>query len=511
MSSLRVRLNIRLTNLGRIVYAKDMAVVHASLWNVLSDKAKITKHTTIGKFSKTSETPLYRISSIKGERVMVFPLFFKLEDIVTKLMAGGEDEKTRHPGVEFTYSYVPHVVNKIGLTFKTPIVPTPNQKVMLDYLKTNVYTPAQIERGAGCVLVAGTGDGKTWLGGAMIAWWNVRTLVVVTGKVCAGEWFSMFERCGVEVGQYGGGKKEIREITVITMASLSTNAITVPWSDAKLSTADFAKTFDAIVFDEVHNYPTDKWTTGLAGTNRPIKLGLTATPNERLDGKDPLIEAHVGPYVFGTDLPGFEADEIEWKCDVTCVEYYGPAKYTKSTRSEKTGMTISSETCKMLESDPERNDIIVRYTKELLAEGRYIYIFCEHKKYPDILRDILLIAGIDSVAILRGGFDDDYKAIMERVIIGTYGYCLESLSKKERTAIICATPRMNRIRQMIGRITRRDGDPTIVRRIIDIRDMKTGKAKQYPSREEIYLSKQFNIEYVKLVRKGSATDIEEDG
>ena len=54
------------------------------------------------------------------------------------------------------------------------------------------------------------------------------------------------------------------------------------------------------------------------------------------------------------------------------------------------------------------------------------------------------------------------------------------------------------MRQILGRILRRGGDPSIVRDIIDIVDYSTGIKSQYYKRKKIYEEKNFPIELIDI-------------
>jgi hypothetical protein len=57
--------------------------------------------------------------------------------------------------------------------------------------------------------------------------------------------------------------------------------------------------------------------------------------------------------------------------------------------------------------------------------------------------------------------------------------------------ILFATPRRNKMRQTLGRILRRSGDPSIERIIIDICDQDTKMKSQLSTRKSVYKEKGF--------------------
>ena len=137
------------------------------------------------------------------------------------------------------------------------------------------------------VIVLPTGAGKTLIGLEAIFRLRLRTLIVVPTLDLMNQWFSrLIVLLGIPrslIGLYGGGKYNIREITIVTYAS----AHKKEFLDRALDR------FGLVIFDEVHHL--------VGELNREIakrliafhRIGLTATPGEK--DKVKILEALVGP------------------------------------------------------------------------------------------------------------------------------------------------------------------------------------------------------------------------
>jgi len=138
------------------------------------------------------------------------------------------------------------------------------------------------------VVVLPTGAGKTVVALAIAARLGLRTLVVVPTIDLLTQWRqALADRLGYplsEVGIIGGGKRTLRDITVITYDSAA-----MPHRDLS--------GFGLLVVDEVHHLPTRAYRLIAGKVNAPFRLGLSATP-ERSDEGHLTLDRLIGPVVF---------------------------------------------------------------------------------------------------------------------------------------------------------------------------------------------------------------------
>jgi len=138
-----------------------------------------------------------------------------------------------------------------------------------------------------------TGLGKSLIATHLIKQYRKRSLVVCPSDSVAKQFYSAFvEAFGKnKVGFYGGGKKQISDITVGIAASVVKGV------------EDFKKAeLGIIIYDEVHHCPCNTFydiAVGLAAVGKVF--GLTAT-DFRSDGKDIMIAAGVGEVIIKRDI-----------------------------------------------------------------------------------------------------------------------------------------------------------------------------------------------------------------
>lgn len=362
------------------------------------------------------------------------------------------------------------------------------QSKVYEHLISTVYTPDKIKYGvAGCTLVAGTGIGKTYISGMIMAALGYCTLIVVPNKTIRREWLKMFEAYmpDVVVGEYSSSRKIDGDVVVFTAKSLIKQ--TYAFGDKVVGYEEYLSKFGLVIYDEVHNYATKGYKEIFWRTNFLCKLGLTATPDERLDCMDIMYKHHVGNEIRVADLMGIV--HTNWVCTVYAVKYNGPVQYTCKITNDD-GWMQTQLMCQQFADDPYRTQLIINRAREMLQRHKNVFIFAEHRNYVWQLESHL--SGT-SVGVLMGGCTDaDYaEAITKQIIIITYMYGKEGLSVPKMNAIIFAHPRKSHMRQIIGRILRcNDGEP---REIIDIIDQKTPIKTQYRERKKIYIEKEFTI------------------
>jgi superfamily II DNA or RNA helicase len=149
------------------------------------------------------------------------------------------------------------------------------------------------------VIVLPTGAGKTVVALMAASRLGLRTLVVAPTIDLLHQWRSaLAERLGYdleEIGIVGGGKRIIRDLTVITYDSAA-----LPYRRLD--------GFGLLVVDEVHHLPARAYRSIAAKVNAPFRLGLSATP-ERADHGHLALDDLVGPIVYRRSAAELARDE----------------------------------------------------------------------------------------------------------------------------------------------------------------------------------------------------------
>lgn len=145
-----------------------------------------------------------------------------------------------------------------------------------------------LQAGGRGVVVLPTGAGKTVVAMMAIEALGARTLIVVPTIELLAQWrAALVERLGLPedlVGVVGGGRRELRPLTVITYQSA-------------MAPARRLTDFGLLIFDEVHHLPAASYRRIPRAVQAPYMLGLSAT-TERMDGRDGDLDALVGPEVY---------------------------------------------------------------------------------------------------------------------------------------------------------------------------------------------------------------------
>jgi len=170
--------------------------------------------------------------------------------------------------------------------------------VLRDYQEESL--DSWTEEGNRGVIVLPTGAGKTVIAIKAIERLGVAALVVVPTLVLVDQWRrSLEDEFGIEIGMLGGGRRDIRPITVAT------------YDSAGLRAESIGNQFGLLIFDEVHHLPAPSHRRiGLMYT-APYRMGLTATLS-RDEGAQTVLGELVGGVVYEMvvdDLAGVHLSE----------------------------------------------------------------------------------------------------------------------------------------------------------------------------------------------------------
>jgi len=345
-----------------------------------------------------------------------------------------------------------------------------NQKIVLNYVidQFNAYLKKdQDPLRTGCIVVMGTGLGKTYLAIGFIASIKKKALYVTYDEkslLAAHDTLSKFLSC--KIGLYYGKKKEDGDVVIAIVNSL----LNAPTS--------FFDSFGTVIYDELPEYITDTRYELFFKCNC-FNIGLTATPEK--GGLEKIAIDMVGPLIYADQIKGYNIQEVEFNGTVHVINY-------KNQTVIKREYTDFMQTIKTFLDDKYRMQIILLWMHKLVGKGKSVYIFATLKS---ILETLYFKCPYKKAFLKGGALQEDYEdARKAQVIFTTYKFGDKALSIAHMDAIIYATPRKENT-QSLGRILRRDGDPLSKREIVDIVD--SCFYKQYPLRKKVYLDKGYNI------------------
>jgi DNA excision repair protein ERCC-3 len=162
------------------------------------------------------------------------------------------------------------------------------------------------------------GAGKTIVGMKVMELAATQTLILTTNVAATHQWMDeLVDKTGLSgdlVGEYTGGKKEIKPVTIATYQIL------VWRPDREEAFPHFelfrARNWGLIIYDEVHLLPAPVFRV-TAEIQALRRLGLTATL-VREDGRESDVFSLVGPKRY--DVPWKELEQKGWIAEAICYE-----------------------------------------------------------------------------------------------------------------------------------------------------------------------------------------------
>jgi superfamily II DNA or RNA helicase len=132
------------------------------------------------------------------------------------------------------------------------------------------------------VLVLPTAAGKTYIGVSAIKEIQSSAIVVVPTIDLLHQWHEVIYRLiGIDAGEYGGGKKILKPVTIATYES------------ALIYKDELGNKFKLLIVDEVHHLPSENFRKIAESFISPYRMGLTAT-YERPDMLHEILEHLMG-------------------------------------------------------------------------------------------------------------------------------------------------------------------------------------------------------------------------
>ena len=332
-----------------------------------------------------------------------------------------------------------------GSKIKEEILP---QFELRDYQERAVSAAIAKEHG---VIRAPCGAGKTAIGVGLINEIGRSTLILVHTGDLAAQWKERIESWlpGVSVCLYGLNKKEVADVTIATVQTLSKKG----WCELY----ELCKDFGVVILDEAHHAPASTFCYVLSACPGRYRFGLTATP-KRADGLTPFLHWCFGPEVWSISHHELEARGLIRVPSVRLVHTLW--SYHRDDASEY------SRAITALTIDEMRNETIIDIIKACHDDGRSILVLSERVGHCEDLADRLSNDGVEAVALVgsvshseRGRRIEALRAGEVRVATATQ-LADEGLDISRLDTLIQATPTssVGRLEQRVGRIMRPHAD-----------------------------------------------------
>jgi DNA excision repair protein ERCC-3 len=221
------------------------------------------------------------------------------------------------------------------------------------------------------VLVGPPGSGKTVAAMGILAAIEGETLILVPGRELAGQWrdelLAHTTLSADQIGEYHGGEKEIRPVTIATYRTAG--------MDRHRQLFD-SREWGLIVYDEVHHIPADVHRRS-ADLQTRHRLGLSSTP-VREDDRETEIYTLIGPPI-GTDWdalfdagyvaePEVEIRYVPW-LDEDAQNEYASAEGHERRQLAASNPAKREEVRHLLSRHPEEKALVF---VEYLEQGREI-------------------------------------------------------------------------------------------------------------------------------------------
>jgi superfamily II DNA or RNA helicase len=233
------------------------------------------------------------------------------------------------------------------------------------------------------------------------------------------------------------------------------------------------KEFGLVIFDECHRVPADQFSTVVDMFPARLRLGLSATP-ERADGKDLMVQAHIGPIRAKTESQLMIPKVLRFKSGWECPRVLRPDPETGQRRvmriPHEPGKTTHVE--KMMAADSVRNHLIADLVNSAYRKGRKTVIFSTLHAHLNSLhracQKTFSISGRE-MGFYVGAHSKAEREQRERekvkpIIWTTYSMMSEGTSIDWLDTCILAIPRSN-VTQPVGRIRREypdKGEPVVM-------------------------------------------------
>lgn len=312
------------------------------------------------------------------------------------------------------------------------------------------------------VLEASTGAGKTACALAIIVARRQPSLILVHNLELLRQWQNRIQQfLGIEAGQVGAGKFDVRPVTVGIVNSVRTRL------------DELTPHFGHIVVDECHRCPSSMFTDCVSAFDARYLTGLSATPFRR-DGLTKVIGFYIGPILHRVDPARLREIGAVLRPEIVARE---TAFTFDGDASEEYQRMLTT-----LVEDPARNEQIADDVLDELVRGSgTALVVSDRVAHLEALSACLSRREEDMVLLTGSTPTKQREAIVERLARGdvrvlgsTVQLIGEGFDAPGLASLFLATPIKfkGRVLQVVGRVLRpKDGKTP---RIYDYQDNRVG-------------------------------------
>lgn len=419
-------------------------------------------------------------------------------------------------------TYIPVLTNKMKM-YNYTYSYINLSKINITKLKEDNYYGFQLDNNNRYLMgdfVVTHNSGKSFIAFELIKNINKKTLIIVPNTYLLEQWVSLLTNLfpNNTIGQYYGKKKIMGDIMVaIINSAANSNTFEFKISRGKyqqINHTDFFNKFGFIIYDECHMYCTKIFKKIFNRANVENSIGLSATPNERVDGFDKLITFFLGDVIDSEMIEDYKKSLISFSSVVRTIKYTAPDEYSNIYINNYTKLINVPKILEEIITDPYRNQIIINMLIELYSQNRNVFVFSDRRSHLELLyREFNKVMKLTNEniendtyipeinkndderlessksSVLYGGCNEDEINTAKnrsKIIFTTYQYSSTGVSIVKMDTLLLTTPRRHNMTQIIGRIFRLGSDMDITRIIVDILDTKSVLKGQYSERKKSY-------------------------
>ncbi len=314
----------------------------------------------------------------------------------------------RHRTKKFPVGLLPkveHVIERylkgLGEVITTDERPEPKKIDMPDKLKEIELRDYQVQAseigfGRGIGLIAScVGSGKTEIACELIRRFSTYTAFLVHRKELLYQAKERLEsRLGIEVGQIGDGKVDVKPVTVMMFQALARyiedekdlmvkDTFNLEEDETEImNVTDILQKFSCVIVDEVVHVPARTFYKVLTRfDNCRYRFGLSASP-DREDGQDMVIFAGVGSIIHRVTASELIKQGYLVKPTIHMIKI-------PSNPDVHRGDMYQTIYKNYITENPARNGRIVEEAYDMIKDGRKVLILVDRIKHGDIIQKML--------------------------------------------------------------------------------------------------------------------------
>lgn len=304
------------------------------------------------------------------------------------------------------------------------------------------------------MLEAPTGFGKTWCATDIIAKIGLKTIIIVTKEDIRDQWL---EACTKVLGlTVGKGVGFIQGDICNTLNAKVVIAFIQSISKDQRYPEHVFKDFGLAIWDECHRIGADFFSQSAFRIPSIRRLGISATP-DRNDGKEEVLEAHIGSIMVRTELAPMPfkviARRTPW--EIPCRPQQINGKWINAPIPHSPGKM--GHVTKMLSHHHGRNKMLVDFIVAAHAKGRITLVQSELREHLETIATLLTSSKVPvtDISYYVGGMTKlgREEAKLKPVIMATYAMTAEATDIPVVDTLVMCTPRSD-VRQIVGRARR---------------------------------------------------------